>query len=69
VHASGSTVVIVVLAVALTLGALWHFAGPMVQRRRRRRIRRWYALGFACGVAAGMLKHRRGGLALRTLLR
>ena len=47
------------LLVAIVLAAVSGFVGSAVTRRRKRRARRYFVLGFSCGFIAGLILHRR----------
>jgi uncharacterized membrane protein YfcA len=47
------------LLVAVILATVGGFVGSAVVVRRKRRARRYFLLGFACGFIAGLTLHRR----------
>ena len=47
------------LLVAVILATVCGFVGSAVARRRKRRARGYFLLGFSCGFIAGLILHRR----------
>jgi hypothetical protein len=62
----GATHLIALLLAVAIIASIGGFVASAARRKNKRRARRWFALGFVCGLVAGAkLGTKRPGLNLR----